>query len=185
MKKFLFLIMALAVSVSSMAAEQSDAVVSSIRNAYQQAKASIKADRSKGNEMVASFKYTVRGKGLTTETVHFFYVTDEGTYLLADDGEDPHFNYYPLYFVTRSYNLGNKKYYEEYLFDKSSQRLIFVYIRGYDANGKRAEQRLYYSDGDLHTSIGPSATSETPEMIVYTARDLRNAFDWLIRNPKE
>lgn len=185
MKKVLIIILMSLVGLSAMAAEQSDAVVSSIRKAYQQAQASVKADRSQGNELVTTARYTVRGKGKTTETLHFFYVNEEGTYLLAKDGEDPHFFYYPLYFVTRIYNIGNKKYYEEYLFDKSSQRLIFVYIRGYDTNGQRAEQRLYYHEGDLYKVVGPSATSETPEMITYTAADLRNAFDLLMRNPKE
>ena len=58
-----------------LAAEQPDPVISSIRDAYQQAKESIKKNKSVGNEMVTKLDYTVRGRGKTTETLHFFYMS--------------------------------------------------------------------------------------------------------------
>ena len=75
-------------------AQQPDPVISSIRDAYQQAKENLKKNKNMGNEMVTTLNYTVRGKGKTTETLHFFYNTVEGTYWLADgDDRDPHFFY--------------------------------------------------------------------------------------------
>ena len=170
------------------AAEQPDPVISSIQEAYQQAKESMKKNKGMGNEMVATFDHTVRNEGKTNETVHFYYNTVQGTYWLGDDddqGQDPHFFYYPLYFVTRNYNIGKKKYYEEYLFDPSSQRLLFALTQDYDENGKRFDRRFYFHDGSIYHVIGPDATSFMQDMVFYQANDLRLAFDFLIRNPKE
>ena len=170
------------------AAEQPDPIISSIREAYQQAKESMKKNKGMGNEMVATFDHTVRNEGKTNETVHFYYNTVQGTYWLGDDddqGQDPHFFYYPLYFVTRNYNIGKKKYYEEYLFDPSSQRLLFALTQDYDENGKRFDRRFYFHDGSIYHVIGPDATSFMQDMVFYQANDLRLAFDFLIGNPKE
>ena len=166
------------------AAEEPDPVISPIRAAYQQAKESIKKNKSMGNEMVTTLHYTVRGKGKTTETLHFFYNTEEGTYLLTDD-QDPHFFFYPLNFVTRSYNIGKKKFYEEYLYEPSSQQLLFALTQDYDENDKRFDRRFYFLDGNLYSVIGPEATSFMVDHVVYQANELRNAFDWIIQNPKE
>lgn len=165
-------------------AQQTDPVISSINDAYQQAKESMKKNKSLGNEMVTTFDYTIRGKGKTTETLHFYYNTVQGTYMFAEDG-DPHFFYHPLFFITRNYNIGNKKYQEEYLFDSSSQRLLFASTQDYDENGKRFERRFYYHDGSLYHVIGPATTAFMEDNVVYQANELRMAFDWLIQNPKE
>ncbi len=167
-------------------AEQSDPVISSIQNAYQQAKESMKKNKGMGNEMVTTFNYTVRGNGKTTETLHFFYNTVQGTYWLEEgDDRDPHFLYYPLYFVTRNYNIGKNKYYEEYLFDSSSQKLLFALTQDYDENGKRFDRRFYFHDGSIYNVIGPAATPYMIDHVFYQANDLRLAFDWIIQNPKE
>ena len=166
------------------AAEQPDPVISSIREAYQQAKEATKKNKGMGNEMVTTLDYTVRGQGKTTEKLHFFYNTVEGTYMFTED-QDPHFFYYPLYLVTRSYNIGKKKYYEEYLFDPSSQRLLFALTQDYDENGKRFDRRFYFLDGSIYTVIGPATTPFMEDMVTYQADDLRHAFDWIMRNPKE
>lgn len=165
-------------------AEEPDSIVLSIRDAYQQAKENMKKNKGMGNEMISTLNYTVRGSGKTTETLHFFYNTVEGTYLLAED-RDPHFFYYPLYFVTRSYNIGKKKYYEEYLFDSSSQRLLFALTQDYDENGKRFDRRFYVHNGEVYDVVGPAIDPFLAECVVFQADELRHAFDWLIRNPKE
>lgn len=179
-----FLLLGCTILALAAAAEQPDPITASIRDAYKQAKESIKKNKSLGNEMVTTINYTVRGKGKTTETLHFFYNTVEGTYMMADDG-DPHFFYYPLYFVTRSYNIGKQKYYEEYLFDPSSQRLLFALTQDYDENGKRFDRRFYYHNGEIYNVIGPATTSFMNERVYYQADELRHAFDWLLQNPKE
>ena len=165
-------------------AQQPDPVISSINDAYQKAKESSKQNKGMGNEMVTTLNYTVRGEGKTTETLHFFFNTVEGTYMMTDDG-DPHFFYYPLYYITRSYNIGKKKYSEEYLFDSYSQRLIFALTQDYDENGKRFDRRFYFHEGDLYHLVGPPPTEFMVDMVIYQADDLKHAFDWLARNPKE
>lgn len=182
MRQILF--MACWVIALVVAAQQPDPVIATIDDAYRQAKDLTKKNKSLGNEMVTTLDYTIRGKGKTTEKLHFFYNTVEGTYLMAD-GQDPHFFYYPLFFVTRSYNIGKKKYYEEYLFSSSSQQLQFALTQDYDENGKRFERRFYFHDGQVYKVVGPEATSFAQEQVVYQADELRHAFDWIIRNPKE
>ena len=178
------LLTAFAIMALAAAAEQPDPVITSIRDAYQKAKVMMKQNKGMGNELVTKSNYTVRGKGKTTETIHFFYNTVEGTYMMDDDG-DPHFFFYPVYFITRNYNIGKQKYYEEFLFDPSSQRLLFALIQDYDENGKRFDRRYYYHDGNLYDVVGPPSDPFTNERVYYWSYELRHAFDWLMRNPKE
>ncbi|MBO7609638.1 MAG: hypothetical protein J6S96_05510 [Muribaculaceae bacterium] len=172
------------VALSAAAVQPDDPIITSIRDAYSNAKEAIKSGKRQGNEMVTTLNYTVRGKGKTTETLHFFYKTVQGTYWMPEDG-DPHFYYYPLYFITRSYNIGDKKYYEEYLFDSESERLLFVFTQDYDENGKRFDRRFYFHDGSVYDVLGPSATPFMKDNVKYQADELKHAFDWIIRNPKE
>lgn len=179
------LLMGCAIIAFAAVAQQPDPVISSVKEAYRQAKESAKKNKGMGNEMVTTMNYTVRHQGKTTETLHFYYNTVEGTYLLSDDS-DPHFCYYPLYLVTRSYNIGKQKYNEEFLFDASSQRLLYAKKQYYDENGKRFDREFYYQNGSFYEMIGPPSTeSFMVESVYYEAEELRVAFDWLIRNPKE
>ncbi len=184
--KFLrtLLLMGCTIMALTATAQQPDPVIASINDAYQQAKEATKKNKGMGNEMVTTINYTVRGQGKTTETLHFFFNTVEGTYAFVED-RDPHFFYYPLYYVTRSYNIGKKKYSEEYLFDSYSQRLIFALTQDYDENGKRFDRRFYFHEGDLYHLVGPPPTEFMVDMVIYQADDLKHAFDWLASNPKE
>lgn len=174
------------ITALAVAAEQPDPIISSINDAYQKAKESMKKNKGMGNEMVTTLDYTVYRQGKTTETLHFYYNTVQGTYWLAeDDDRDPHFNYYPLYFVTRSYNIGKKKYYEEFLYDASSQNLLFALTQDYDENGKRFDRRFYFHERSLYHVIGPEPTPFMVDNVIYQGNELRLAFDWIIRNPKE
>ena len=180
------LILGCAISAFVAAAQQSDPIIASINKADQEAKEATKNNKSLGNEMVTTLNYTVYGKGKTTETLHFFYNTVQGTYWMPEGSdEDPHFLYHPLYFVTRSYNIGKQKYNEEYLFDSSSQRLLFASTQDYDENGKRLDRQFYFHDGSIYHVLGPAATAFMQDNVIYQANDLRLAFDWIIQNPKE
>lgn len=180
------LLLACMITALAVAAQESDPVISSINDAYQNAKVDLKKNKNMGNEMVTTLDYTVRGKGKTTETLHFYYNTVQGTYWLSEgDDRDPHFLYYPLYFVTRSYNIGKNKYYEEFLFDPSSQSLLFALTQDYDENGKRFDRRFYFQDRTIYHVIGPEPTAFMVDNVMYQANELRLAFDWIIRNPKE
>ena len=180
------LLLACMITALAVAAEQPDPVISSIRDAYQNAKESMKKNKGMGNEMITTLNYTVRGQGKSNETLHFYYNTVEGTYWLAEgDDSDPHFFYYPLYFVTRTYNIGKKKYYEEFLYDPSSQNLLFALTQDYDENGKRFDRRFYFHDRSIYHVIGPEPTPFMVDNVIYQANELRLAFDWILRNPKE
>lgn len=178
------LISCMIVVLTAAAAQPDDAVVTSIRNAYSQAKEAIKSGKNQGNEMVTTLNYTVRGEGKTTETLHFFYKTVQGTYMMDDDG-DPHFYYYPLYFITRSYNIGKRKYYEEFLFDTDTEQLIFAFMQGYDENGKKIDRRFYFKDGSVYDTLGPAPTPYMEEQVMLQADELKRAFNNIARNPKE
>ena len=179
------LLLTCVITALAVAAQESDPVISSIRDAYQNAKESMKKNKGMGNEMVTTLDYTVYGQGKTNETLHFFYNTVQGTYWLPEgDDRDPHFLYYPLYFVTRNYNIGKKKYYEEYLYD-SNQQLIFALTQDYDENGKRFDRRFYFQDRSIYHVIGPEPTPFMVDNVMYQANELRLAFDWIARNPKE
>ena len=166
------------------AAEDPDPLISSITTAYEQAQVAMKKNKSMGNEMVTKITRSVRGKGKTTETIHFYYNTVEGTYV-GNDGSDSKFFYYPLYFVTRSYNIGKNKYYEEYLFDATTQGLLYALTQDYDANGKRLERKFYYDEGTLYADQGPEPEPFMDQMVLFQANELKHGFDWLIQNPKE
>lgn len=180
----ILLISCMTVAIAAAAVQPEDIVITSIRDAYSQAKEAIKSGKRQGNEMVTTLTYTMRGKGKTTETLHFFYKTVQGTYLMDDDG-DPHFYYYPLYFVTRSYNIGKNKYYEEYLFDTETERLIFAFIQDYDENGKKFDRRFYFKDGSMYDVLGPTPSPYMDEQVMVQANELKHAFDNIARNPKE
>ena len=182
----LLLLRGCAVMAFAAAAQEYDPVIASIDEARQQAKESMKKNKGMGNEMVTTLNYTVRGQGKSNETLHFYYNTVEGTYWLAEgDDRDPHFFYYPLYFITRTYNIGKKKYYEEFLYDPSSQNLLFALTQDYDENGKRFDRRFYFHDRSIYHVIGPEPTPFMVDNVIYQANELRLAFDWILRNPKE
>lgn len=172
------------VAFTALALQPDDAVITSIRNAYSQAKEAIKSGKNQGNEMVTTLNYTVRGEGKTTETLHFFYKTVLGTYMMDDDG-DPHFYYYPLYFITRSYNIGKRKYYEEFLFDTDTDQLIFAFMQDYDQNGKKIDRRFYFKDGSVYDTLGPAPSPYMAELVMQQAAELKLAFNNISRNPKE
>ena len=85
----------------------------------------------------------------------------------------------------KTYNIGKKKYNEEFLFDSSSQRLLFVITQDYDENGKRFDRRFYFHEGSFYHLMGPPATDFMIDQVFYLADELRHAFDWILQNPKE
>lgn len=187
MMKSLRLILLTASTVIALAsgAQQADPVVTSINSAYAQAKESIKANKRMGNDMVTTIHYYVPGKGRTTETVKFFFYTTQGIFALTPLGEDRTFHYYPLFFITREYNIGDRKYYEEYLFESSDEHLIYASTQHYDEQGKRIDRKFYFKEGNVHAVTGPAATQRIQEDVYYQAMELKHAFDNMVKNPKE
>ena len=176
--------MGCAIVAFAAAAQEYDPVIASIDDARQQAKVSMKKNKNLGNEMVTTVNYTVRGQGKTTKTVHFYFNTAQGTYFIPDDS-DPHFFYHPLYYVTLSYNIGKKKYNEEYLFDSYSQRLMYLMTQDYDANGNRIDRQIYFHEGSVYFVQGPPIDDFMEAVFLMQANELKIAFDNIIGNPKE
>lgn len=181
MKQFrlLFLVFGLLIAFSTVANETGDPVINAIKSEYSQAKNIIKSnDKNKAtrNSMTTTMRYLVPGKGMATETVQFFFNTEQF-------GENNEFVNYQLFFVTRQYKLGDRKCYEEYLYNNNSQP-VFVFIQDYDDNGKRQDKRFYYLDGSIYKTLGPTMDYEDLSTMIQ-AQDYRQSFDNLIRNAKE
>ena len=87
--------------VVAAAAQNPDPVIASIDEAYAEAKAMIKKNAKSDGCMTSTINYYVPGQGRTTETLNFYSRTVRGNYLMVDEDSEPHFHYYPLYFVTR------------------------------------------------------------------------------------
>ena len=84
--------MGCAIMALAAAAQQPDPVIASINDAYQKAKEATKKNKSMGNEMVTTLNYTVRDQGKTTEELHFYYNTIQGTYAFVEDRDPPEEN---------------------------------------------------------------------------------------------
>lgn len=171
--------------VVAAAAQNPDPVIASIDEAYAEAKAMIKKNAKSDGCMTSTINYYVPGQGRTTETLNFYSRTVRGNYLMVDEDSEPHFHYYPLYFVTRDYNIGKKKYHEEFLYDSKTERPIFALTQDYDEQGKRFDRRFYFQGSSVYTMLGPEPTANTDMLVYYWAEELKHGFDDLMRNPKE
>ena len=169
----------------SVVAQAPDPVITHIDEAYSKTKALIKKNAKSEGDMTTTIHYYVPGQGRTTETMKFYCRTVRGNYLMIDEDSEPHFHYYPLYFVTRDYNIGKRKYHEEYLYDSTTERPIFALVQDYDDQGKRIERRFYFQDSNVYAMLGPEPTSRTDMLVYYWAEELKHGFDDLMRNPKE
>ena len=173
------LLAALLAFSSALAVDSSDPVILSIRNCYNKAQEAVKnngKDKQKRSDMVTTLHYMVPGSGPTTETLQFFFN-------MALFGEESEFVDYRLYFITRKYNLGNRKFYEEYLYDNG--QLVFVFKQGYNSDGKKVDKRLYYRNGEIYQVVGELTEPYETEITRYLANDYLVSFNNLIRNAKE
>lgn len=151
MKHLLFvlgLFCALCVSAQKGAPE---GIIKDIRAQYAEAQAMAQQqlttdDWNQQSFTSATVHYMLPGCGPTTETIHYFYLLDDD---VDEEGEwTPKSN--ELYFVTRKYNIAARQFYEEYLFDRSTQHPLFVFYTydTYDSDVK-AEERYYFHDGQV------------------------------------
>ncbi len=186
MKTIRLMLLALGMlAMATAAAQDPDPVMARIDEAYATAQAAVKQNAQSEGDMTTTIHYYVPGHGRTTETMKFYCRTVRGNYLVTDEDMDPHFHYYPLYFVTRDYNIGKQKYHEEFLYDTTTERPIFALTQEYDDQGKRVERRFYFQDSNVYAMLGPAPTSRTDMQVYYWAEELKHGFDDLMRNPKE
>ena len=173
---FIVLLMALA-TMPSHAQEMTKAEMASIRAAYSAAKEKVELNSHAQeqnvprSDMEIVSHYVIPGCGPTEEIIHYYFTLDEDPVLGTP--------YYKLYFITTSYNVAARKYYQEFLFGEDDTDLLFFFQRNDAQDGGTDETRYYYGKSGVHNSI--KGTAELDE--VFAARkadELKTAFTLLM-----
>jgi hypothetical protein len=114
--------------------------VEAIRKAYAQAKKDIEQNDSEDfydkNDMLLTSNYEALESN-RRETIHYYFKkrVDEHTSAF----------YYQPYFIVRQFNLRDRMFYEEYLFEGEGPTLTFVFNQWTDLRGNKIEERYYYN----------------------------------------
>ena len=157
--------------------EVTDAELSSIRAAYSAAKDRVELNNHAQEQNVPRSDmgivshYVIPGCGPTEEIIHYYFTL----------GEDPMLGtpVYNIYFITCSYNVAARKFYQEFLFSDEESDLLFFFQSNDAMDGGIDETRYYYGKHGIHKSI--KGTAELDE--VFAARhadDLKAAFNHLM-----
>ena len=173
---FIVLLMAL-MTMPLRAQEVTKAEMASIRAAYIAAKEQIELNNHAQeqnvprSDMEIVSHYVVPGCGPTEEVIHFYFTLDEDPVLGTP--------YYKLYFISTSYNVAARKFYQEFLFSKDDSDLLFFFQSNDALDGGTDETRYYYGKSGIHKSIKGAAELDE----VFAARkadDLKTAFTHLM-----
>lgn len=121
--------------------------VKEIRQRYadtQQSIAMMNEEEHMKNLLVTTVQHNMPGTGIRKETISCYF----GEF--GEESEEWAPDYRP-FFVTRRFNVSARKFYEEYLFDGESGRLLFVFFQGdsMEGQGKKDETRYYYGPDGL------------------------------------
>lgn len=166
MKKIVLSIIVCLCALGSVQAQ--NAQVANIRKMYAEAKEII-ADKKKAevppDETVVTSNYMAPGAGPIKDVTHYFY---SGEY-----DENLRNVYYTPYFITRSYNVGARDYYEEFLFDKGS--LVF-----YFSKSQNDETRYYFGAGGFFHEVIKGEKQMDEVFASRLANDLVEAFHRLM-----
>ena len=173
---FIVLLMALA-TMPSHAQEMTKAEMASIRAAYSAAKEKVELNSHAQeqnvprSDMEIVSHYVIPGCGPTEEIIHYYFTLDEDPVLGTP--------YYKLYFITTSYNVAARKYYQEFLFGEDDTDLLFFFQRNDAQDGGTDETRYYYGKSGIHNSI--KGTAELDEIFAARKADeLKTAFTLLM-----
>ena len=159
------------------AQEVTKAEMASIRAAYSAAKEQVERnshaqeqDEPRSDMEIVSH-YVIPGCGPTEEVIHYYFTL----------GEDPVLGtpYYKIYFISTSYNVAARKFYQEFLFGEEESDLLFFFQSNDALDGGTDETRYYYGKSGVHRSI--KGTAELDE--VFAARradELKSAFTLLM-----
>lgn len=166
MKKIVLSIIVCLCALGSVQAQ--NAQVANIRKMYAEAKEII-ADKKKAevppDETVVTSNYMAPGAGPIKDVTHYFY---SGEY-----DENLRNVYYTPYFITRSYNVGARDFYEEFLFDKGS--LVF-----YFSKSQNDETRYYFGAGGFFHEVIKGEKQMDEVFASRLANDLVEAFHRLM-----
>lgn len=173
MKRFNLTIILSLLALFMFAQEVTDAEIAAIRAAYSRAKEQIELNNHAEeqnvprNDMEVVSHYVIPGCGPTEEVIHYYFTLDV-------DPETGECVYTP-YFITRSYNVAARKFYQEFLFDRQTVQLLFFYQHNDGTGTDPEETRYYYGENDVHKSI--KGLPDMDEIFAArTADDLKNAF---------
>ena len=166
-------------AIQAQAQEVTESEINSIRAAYRVAKEQVELNEHAQeqnvprSDMEVVSHYVIPGCGPTEEVIHYYFKLDE----------DPEHGilFYNPYFITRSYNIAARKFYQEYLFDENEGRLLFFYQSNDAEDGGRDEIRYYYGKHGINQSIKGDATVDEG-ISVQTAHELKNAFNLLMNS---
>ena len=173
---FITLLMALA-TLPSHAQELTKDEMASIRAAYRAAKERVELNNHAQeqdvprSDMEIVSHYVIPGCGPTEEVIHYYFTL----------GEDPVLGtpVYNIYFITRTYNIAARKFYQEYLFGEEESGLLFFFQSNDALDGSTDEIRYYYSKNGIHKSI--QGTAELDEVFASRRADeLKTAFTHLL-----
>ena len=166
MKKIVLSIILCLCALGSVQAQ--NAQVANIRKMYAEAKEII-ANKKKAevppDETVVTSNYMAPGAGPIKDVTHYFY---SGEY-----DENLRNVYYTPYFITRSYNVGARDFYEEFLFDKGS--LVF-----YFSKSQNDETRYYFGAGGFFHEVIKGEKQMDEVFASRLANDLVDAFHKLM-----
>ena len=166
MKKIVLSIILCLCALGSVQAQ--NAQVANIRKMYAEAKEII-ANKKKAevppDETVVTSNYMAPGAGPIKDVTHYFY---SGEY-----DENLRNVYYTPYFITRSYNVGARDFYEEFLFDKGS--LVF-----YFSKSQNDETRYYFGAGGFFHEVVKGEKQMDEVFASRLANDLVEAFHRLM-----
>ncbi len=166
MKKIVLSIILCLCALGSVQAQ--NAQVANIRKMYAEAKEII-ANKKKAevppDETVVTSNYMAPGAGPIKDVTHYFY---SGEY-----DENLRNVYYTPYFITRSYNVGARDFYEEFLFDKGS--LVF-----YFSKSQNDETRYYFGAGGFFHEVIKGEKQMDEIFASRLANDLVEAFHRLM-----
>ena len=118
-----------------------------------------------------------RGDYATWNDGRFFYE--------LEDAEDPSYYCNSLYLCTRRYNVAARQLYEEYLFDRTTHKPLFVYLKydTYQGENAVAEERYYFHDGQIIWKIVNQYSENTDDgLILITCSALMSAFTHLVNH---
>ena len=166
MKRFVIMMVLCLCALGSVQAQ--NAQVANIRKMYAEAKEII-ANKKKAevppDETVVTSNYMAPGAGPIKDVTHYFY---SGEY-----DENLRNVYYTPYFITRSYNVGARDFYEEFLFDKGS--LVF-----YFSKSQNDETRYYFGAGGFFHEVVKGEKQMDEVFASRLANDLVEAFHRLM-----
>lgn len=176
---FCALVTLFVIPAAAQSTPEAKARVAEIRKLYTDAKESIafrKEAELPPDEMVINNSYMAAGAGPIKEVYHYYYS--------GDFNEEFGGDYYKVYFITHSHNVGAMDFYEEALYDNDGT-LAFYY-----EHSPEGEFRYYFDKGKVihEISTGKDPRKEYDEELLWLQRycaDLSNAFNSLMNRNYE